>query len=166
MYKKRTSLTLTIWQPLKSINQRNQIKSSFVLLCSFLGAIINIRLSVYLRRVVLVVCRTDQTSAAQGLFRWVRAQSIGHNTLGSSKNASAPHRHSPKKGRLGRQAINIAPPKRVKAWGDDTLRLEGAGLGEPQLTATGTSTHPTRSVYQRIRPAVMCLVAGLEFFFL
>ena len=33
-------------------------------------------------------------------------------------------RHSTKKGPFRRQAINLAPPRRVKAWRDSPLRLE------------------------------------------
>ena len=41
----------------------------------------------------------------------------------------------PKKGRLWRQAINLAPPRRVRAWRDELLRLEDAGLGAPDINA-------------------------------
>ena len=35
-----------------------------------------------------------------------------------------PRRHSPKEGHLRRPAINLTPPKRVKVWGDGSLKLE------------------------------------------
>ena len=43
-----------------------------------------------------------------------------------------PRRHSPKK---RRQAINLAPPRTVRAWGDGPLKLEDAGLGELNMNA-------------------------------
>ena len=49
-----------------------------------------------------------------------------------------PRWHSPKKEHLRCQAINLAPPRRVRAWGDSPLRLKDAGLGASQPTASRT----------------------------
>ena len=98
---------------------------------------------------VFVVRPTDRTSVAQGpVFDGFRRK---------HKNTSGHRRHFPEKGYLRRQAINLAPPKRVRAWGDGPQRLEYAGGGAPDMnagfpesmsdgldsTATGTKTYPT-----------------------
>ena len=56
-----------------------------------------------------------------------------------------PRRHSPKKGRLRRQAINLNPPRRVKAW-EEGRPPEARGMSSDE-------THPTRSVLLIPRPA-------------
>ena len=74
-------------------------------------------------------------------------------------------RHSTKMGPLRRQAINIAPLERVRAWGDGSLRLKErrsqlvwheCRLRRPRLTTTGTMTHPTWSAYQATRLVELC----------
>ena len=45
-----------------------------------------------------------------------------------------PCRHSPKEGRLRRQAINLTPPKKVKAWGTDPC-------GQRDLQCRGAPGH-------------------------
>ena len=50
-------------------------------------------------------------------------------------NCLRPRRHSPKKGRFRRQAINLAPPRRGRAYGDGPLSLEDVGLGAPDMNA-------------------------------
>ena len=57
-----------------------------------------------------------------------------------------PRRHSPKNGCLRRQAINLIPPRRVKAWGGQFPEARGLSRDE---------THPTRSVPLIPRPAKM-----------
>ena len=41
-----------------------------------------------------------------------------------SQKCLEPCQHSPKKGCLKHQVINLTPPRRVKAWGDGPLRLK------------------------------------------
>ena len=43
--------------------------------------------------------------------------------------------HSPKKGCLRCQGINLAPSRRVRDWGDGPLTLEDAGLGVLDMNA-------------------------------
>ena len=57
-----------------------------------------------------------------------------------------PRRHSPKEGRLRRQAINLAPPMRVKDWEDSPLRLEEIN-------------HPTRMPDSQLKS--LCTKQGL-----
>ena len=53
----------------------------------------------------------------KAFLRWVWAQGRSADALGIPKNAS-------KKGHLRCQAINLTPPRRVKAQGDAPLKLE------------------------------------------
>ena len=56
--------------------------------------------------------------------RWVRVQDRSRDVPDISQICLGPCRHSLKKGRLRRQAINLTPPRRVKACGDGPLRLK------------------------------------------
>ena len=58
-------------------------------------------------QVVFIDHLTNRMSVAQGFFRWFRLQKY----LG-------PRRHSLKKIRFRRQAINLTPPRRVRVWKD------------------------------------------------
>ena len=80
-------------------------------------------------------------------FRWVWAQSRSRCTRQSPKYLG-PCRHSSKEGRLRRQAINVTPPKRVKAWGDSPLRLEGTSV--PKHTRPEPCPSQTRPA--KVRP--------------
>ena len=72
----------------------------------------------------------------------VQSQGRSPDTSGSPKNTSAPV--DIKKGRLRRQAINLTPPKRVKACGMAPLRREGS----PVLR----HTRPKPCSAQHVRP--------------
>ena len=82
----------------------------------------------------------------KAFLRWVRAQGCRPDSPGSSKKCLGPYRHSPEKGCLRCQAINLNLPRRVKAWLDCPLRLELCPM----------TTHPTRSVLLTSRPAEVC----------
>ena len=77
--------------------------------------------------------------------------------------------HSPKKGHLRRQVINLAPPWRVRAWGTSSqglrmpvlmrltwTQLTGIHVIRPRLTACRTRTHPTISVYRPTQTIEVC----------
>ena len=80
------------------------------------------------------------------------------------------HQHSHEKRCFRHQLINLAPPRRIKVWRDSPLRLRksqswhvwyecrlpGIHIRRPQLTATGTRTHPNWSMYQATHPTKMC----------
>ena len=72
---------------------------------------------------VFVIRPTDRTSVAQVLFRWVQTQGSSPDTPGGYKNASSSVDIHLKIGRLGRQAINLASPRRVRAWRTAILGL-------------------------------------------
>ena len=55
----------------------------------------------------------------------------------------------PWKGSPQAPVINLAPPRRVRTWGDGPRRLDDAGQSELRPIATGTRTHPTRSVHRK-----------------
>ena len=57
-------------------------------------------------------------------LRWVQAKGRSPDTQTHPEKYIRPHRHSAIKERFRRQAINLAPPRRVRAWGDGLLRLE------------------------------------------
>ena len=80
-------------------------------------------------------------------------------------------RHCPKKRRLRRQTINLASPRRIRAWDGGRLPetrgcrfwrarhkcwLSGIHVWRLRPTATGTRTHPTRSVYRQTRLTELC----------
>ena len=56
-------------------------------------------------------------------LRWVRSQGRSPDASGSPKNASG-RVGIPLLGRHRRQAINLTPPRRFKAWGNGSLRPE------------------------------------------
>ena len=58
----------------------------------------------------------------KAFLRWVRAQGHCPDTPGISKNNLRARWHSPKKGRLRLQAINLNPPRRVTVWWDGPPR--------------------------------------------
>ena len=67
---------------------------------------------------MVFVERHIHASMANGLFYCeYQAQDSCSYMLSSSKNALSPLWHSPKKECLRHQAINLAPPERVRAWG-------------------------------------------------
>ena len=84
----------------------------------------------------------------QGLLRWVRRQVRSPDTPGIPKKSLESRRLSPKKERLRRQVMKLAPPRMVRAWEDGPLRIEDAWQGEPRPTATGTRTHLARSAHR------------------
>ena len=53
----------------------------------------------------------------KAVFRWVWSQGCGPDASGSPQKCLWLRRHSPKRGRLRNQAMNLTPPKSVKAWG-------------------------------------------------
>ena len=57
-------------------------------------------------------------------------QDRSSETLGIPKNVLGPYRRSLEKGRLRRQLINLAPPERVGAWEDGSLRLDKMSIGD------------------------------------
>ena len=60
---------------------------------------------------------TQRASVAQGLFKVGPGAGAGAQTRPAFLKCLGPRRHSPKERHLRRQAINLAPPMRVKAWG-------------------------------------------------
>ena len=81
-------------------------------------------------------------------LRWVLMLSLSPDAPSIPKNASG-HVGIPLKRCISgvRQAINLTPPSRVKAWGDSPLKLEVCPEDE---------THPTRSVALTSRPIEVC----------
>ena len=59
----------------------------------------------------------------KAVFRWVRSHGQSPHTSGSSENSSGSV-GIPLSGRLRRQAINLTPLRRVKAWKDGPSRPE------------------------------------------
>ena len=75
-----------------------------------------------------VIYPTNQTRLAQGLFKvdWGAGPLPRHPR--QLQKCLKPHQHSPKKGCLRHQAINLALLRRIRAWEDDSLRLEEGRL--------------------------------------
>ena len=93
---------------------------------------------------------------AQGLFLGGSGRRAAAQTRPAfPKMPRAPSAFS-KKGRLGRQAINLASLRRVRAWRDGPQRLEDDGQDEPRPSVSRAITHLTRSVYQSTRPTEVC----------
>ena len=61
------------------------------------------------------ICRSSGWVWYKAFFRWVWAPGRSLDTPGGSKNTSGPVDILLKKGRLRRQVINQAPPRRVRA---------------------------------------------------
>ena len=77
-------------------------------------------------------------------LRWARAQGRSPHAPDIFKNASGPVGIPLKIPRLRRQAINLTPPKRVKAWGNGPLEARGMSSDETHSTRTVQhTTHPT-----------------------
>ena len=119
------------------------------------------------------ICRTPHVRASlpQGLFVSTRRRAVAHSRLEVQKYLE-PSRHYPKK---GCQMINLVPPRRIRAWERDgplrlkecwswhawhECRLSGIQVRRPRLTATGTKTHPTWSVYQKNKHIRQCSLCG------
>ena len=82
------------------------------------------------------ICRTSHQTDECGTRPFLGGSGAGpKSTCGRRfQKCLGPRRHSPKKGRLRRQAINLTTPRRVKAWGDGPLRLEDVSQGTPWPT--------------------------------
>ena len=116
------------------------------------------------RKWVFVVRPTSRTSVAQGFFWWVRAQSRRPDTPTGFQNASNPVGIC-----LRSQAIKVAPPRRVRAWGTtpETRRcrswcaqhqcqLTEIEVRQPRPIVSEARTNPAGSVYRRTRPTEVC----------
>ena len=68
------------------------------------------------------------------LFRWIRAQGPWRRHARLLEKSLRTHRHSPKNGRLRRQALNLTPLKGVKTWGHGTLGLTKLTVWHGYLT--------------------------------
>ena len=68
--------------------------------------------------------RTRRTSVAQGLFYVGRRAGPWPRRVRQLQKCIGPRRYSPKEGCLRCHAINLTPPRRVKACEDGPLRLE------------------------------------------
>ena len=65
----------------------------------------------------------------KGFLRWIWAQGRTPDTADFPKNASGPVGIPLKRRNLRRQAINLAPTRRVRVRGDGPLKLEEEVLG-------------------------------------
>ena len=85
-------------------------------------------------------------SVLRKAFKFVKLW-ISWNENHNFQRCIGPRRHSPTEGRLSLQAINLAPLRRVRAWGDGPWGSRSAGLNGrdmntgihvrwPRLTAT------------------------------
>ena len=84
---------------------------------------------------------SNRKSVAQGLL----LSGSGHRAVAQTyPGAPKIPRYSSKNGRLRHQVMNLALPRRVRAWGDGSLKIEAAGQGLSSPTATRTRSHPTR----------------------
>ena len=75
---------------------------------------------------VFVFRSTDQMSMAQGLFKVDLGVGPQPTRARHFEKYLGPRQHSPEEVSLRRQAINLTPPKRVKACWDASLRPEGS----------------------------------------
>ena len=122
------------------------------------------------------ICRASNRPGECGTwpcFRWVQTQNRSPDTPGGSKIVSGLVSIP-----LRCQAINIAPPKRRRAWVGGRhpdargcrswctrheCQLHGIHIRRHRMTVTGTRTQPTRFLYRPTRLTVVCSVRHRRF---
>ena len=93
----------------------------------------------------LFTCRTPHLTCEYGIrsfLRWARAQDRSPDTAGIPQNVSGPDSIPLKKGCFRCQAINLTPPRRVRAWG------RPLGLEECQSWPRDANATPLRYLHQ------------------
>ena len=104
---------------------------------------------------VFVVRSIKRTSMVLGLFKVGPGAGSEPTRIQRVQKCLEPHRHSLKVGWLKRQAINLTPPERVKAWGTPSLRPKDAGISRVMrvVSLPGTRVRQlTRSEAKLTRP--------------